>query len=194
MSMNRKTNIELSKDGKSSMYILTKIDSEGFHHSIFVSKEELVEISKLINNITNLSTMLEFETCLFSKDNEIAQKITVKGCTASAEMINSILKRFPFDASVIQSSCNGKDKETVIFIKPSHLSDQFIPLDDAFVSLDTIQNIEVIIKEIITNCQRASNILQELDNSIKAFIKDCKQFEHETTESNKPTAKKERDF
>lgn len=51
MSMNRKTNIELSKDGKSSMYILTKIDSEGFHHSIFVSKEELVEISKLINNV-----------------------------------------------------------------------------------------------------------------------------------------------
>lgn len=50
--MNRKTNIELSKDGKSSMYILTKIDSEGFHHSIFVSKKELVEILKLINNVT----------------------------------------------------------------------------------------------------------------------------------------------
>ena len=52
MSMNRKTSIELSKDGKSSMYILTKIDSEGFHHSIFVSKDELVEISKLINDVT----------------------------------------------------------------------------------------------------------------------------------------------
>ena len=51
-NMNRKTSIELSKDGKSSMYILTKIDSEGFHHSIFVSKEELVEILKLINNVT----------------------------------------------------------------------------------------------------------------------------------------------
>lgn len=191
MSMNRKTNIELSKDGKSSMYILTKIDIEGFHHSIFVSKEELVKISKLINNVTNLSTMLEFETCLFSKDNEIVQKITVKGCTASAEMINSILKRFPFDASVIQSSCDGKDKETVIFIKPSHLSDQFIPLDDAFVSLDTIQGIEVVIKKVVTNCQKASELLQELDNFIEALVKDCKPFENETTEPNKPTTKKE---
>jgi len=49
--MNR-DNICISKDGKSSMYILTKIDSEGFHHSIFVSKEELVEILKLINYVT----------------------------------------------------------------------------------------------------------------------------------------------
>lgn len=135
--------------------------------------------------------MLEFETCLFSKDNEIVQKITVKGCTTSAEMINSILKRFPFDASVIQSSCDGKDKETVIFIKPSHLSDQFIPLDDAFVSLDTIQSIEVVIKKVVTNCQKASELLQELDNFIEALVKDCKPFENETTESNKPTTKKE---
>lgn len=51
MSMNRKTSIKLSKDGKSSMYILTKVDREGFHHSIFVSKEELVKISKLINDV-----------------------------------------------------------------------------------------------------------------------------------------------
>ena len=51
LTMNQKTSIELSKDSKSSMYILTKIDSEGFNHSIFVSKEELVEISKLINNV-----------------------------------------------------------------------------------------------------------------------------------------------
>lgn len=138
--------------------------------------------------------MLQFETCLFSKDNEIVQKITIEGCIASAEMINSILKRFPFDASVIQSSCDGKDKETVIFIKPSHLSDQFIPLDDAFVSLDTIQNIEAVIKEIITNCQRASALLRDLDNSIESIIKDCKSFKHETTKSNSSTAKKERDF
>lgn len=138
--------------------------------------------------------MLQFETCLFSKDNEIVQKITIEGCIASAEMINSILKRFPFDASVIQNSCDGKDKETVIFIKPSHLSGQFIPLDDAFVSLDTIQNIEAVIKEIITNCQRVSALLRDLDNSIESIIKDCKSFKHETTESNKPTAKKRKDF
>lgn len=134
--------------------------------------------------------MLEFETCLFSKDNEIVQKITVKGCTASAEMINSILKRLPFDASVIQSSCDGKDKETVIFIKPSYLSDQseFISLGDTLVSLDTIQGIESIIHDVITTCQRASNILRELDELIEEVVKDSKQ--HEATKSNKPTAKK----
>lgn len=134
--------------------------------------------------------MLQFETCLFSKDNEIVQKITIKGCIASAEMINSTLKRLPFGASVIQSSCNGKDKETVIFIKPSHLSDQFIPLDDAFVSLDTIQSIELVIKEMVTNCQRASALLQDLDNSIESIIKDCKQFKHEKSKSNSSTTKK----
>lgn len=70
MSMNRKTNIELSKDGKSSMYILTKIDSEGFHHSIFVSKEELVEISKLINHKINMET-LTFNSSILGKEDKI---------------------------------------------------------------------------------------------------------------------------
>lgn len=134
--------------------------------------------------------MLEFETCLFSKDNEIVQKITVKGCIASVEMINSILKRLPFDTSVIQSSCDGKNKETVVFIKPSHLSDRFIPLDDAFVSLNTIQDIEVVIKKVVTNCQKASALLKELDNFTEALIKDCKPFKDEKSESNSSTTKK----
>ena len=65
--MNRKTSIKLSKDGKSSMYILTKVDREGFHHSIFVSKEELVEISKLINHKINMET-LTFNSSILGKE------------------------------------------------------------------------------------------------------------------------------
>ena len=132
-----------------------------------------------------------YETSLFSKDDKIVQKTTIKNCTVSVEVLNEVLKKFPFNASVVRSSCDGKDKETVIFIKPSHLSDQFIPLDDAFVSLDTIQGIEVVIKKVVTNCQKASELLQELDNFIEALVKDCKPFGNETTESNKPTTKKE---
>ena len=88
--------------------------------------------------------MLQFETGLFVKNNMIMQQITVEGCIASAEMINNVLKRLPFDASVVQSSCDGKNKETVIFITPPLLTNQC-----TFVSLDTIQGIAVVIKKVI---------------------------------------------
>lgn len=56
MSMYQKNdNICISKDRKSSMYILTKIDKEGFHHSIFVSREELINIYNKIYAITRNS-------------------------------------------------------------------------------------------------------------------------------------------
>lgn len=115
----------------------------------------------------------------------IVQQITVEGCIASAEMINNVLKRLPFDASVVQSSCDRKNKETVIFITPPLLTNQC-----TFVSLDTIQGIEVTIKKVVTNCQKASALLRELDNFTEALIKDYKPFEYETTKSNSSTAKK----
>lgn len=133
--------------------------------------------------------MLQFETGLFVKNNMIMQRITVECCIASAEMINNVLKRLPFDASVVQSSRDGKNKETVIFITPP-ISDHLYQT----VSLDTIQGIEVTIKKVVTNCQKASKLLRELDNFTEALIKDCKPFEHETTKSNSSTAKKESDF
>lgn len=129
--------------------------------------------------------MLQFETGLFVKNNMIMQQITVEGCIASAEMINNVLKRLPFDASVVQSSHDGKNKETVIFITPPLLTNQY-----TFVSLNTIQGIEVVIKKVVTNCQKASALLRELNNFTEALIKDCKPFEHETTKSNSSTAKK----
>lgn len=129
--------------------------------------------------------MLQFETGLFVKNNMIVQQITVEGCIASAEMINNVLKRLPFDASVVQSSCDRKNKETVIFITPPLLTNQY-----TFVSLDTIQGIAVVIKKVVTNCQKASALLRELDNFTEALIKDCKPFENETTKSNSSTAKK----
>lgn len=129
--------------------------------------------------------MLQFETSLFVKNNMIIQRITVEGCIASAEMINNVLKRLPFDASVVQSSCDKKNKETIIYITP--------PISNLLyqtVSLDTIQGIEVVIKKVVTNCQKASALLRELDNFTEALIKDCKPFENETTKSNSSTAKK----
>ena len=138
MSMNRKTNIELSKDGKSSMYILTKIDSEGFHHSIFVSKEELVEISKLINNVI--------------------QKITIENCTASINCINDVLKQFPFIAYVVRTKEDERVKKTIIYI---HLKN-----DVRFDTIETIQTVinEVItccqkIDETLRNQQALINAL-----------------------------------
>lgn len=172
MNMNRKTSIELSKDGKSSMYILTKIDSEGFHHSIFVSKEELVEILKLIN-------MLYYKKDLFSKDNEIVQRIAVKNCTASIEVLNEMLKKFPFNAYVVRSGDNEKDKETVIYIHLGHI-----------VSLRTVDGLAEIIEEVIYKCDQISGTLKEFEDSIDALVKDCKPFENETTKSNSSTAKK----
>ena len=47
----RPTKIHLRSDKKSSMFILTKIDSEGFSHTLFVSKRELGIIYKKIKPI-----------------------------------------------------------------------------------------------------------------------------------------------
>mgnify|MGYP007127094306 FL=1 len=123
------------------------------------------------------------DTCLSSKDNNIVQKTTIKGCTASAEMINSTLKRFPFDASVVQNSCDGKNKETIVYI---HLSHE--------VSLRIIDNLEEIIMNMMTDCERVNAALQEFDNTIEALVKDSKMFGNETTKSNSSTAKKVSDF
>ena len=49
----RPTKIHLRSDKKSSMFVLTKIDSEGFSHTLFVSKRELGIIYKKIKPIIN---------------------------------------------------------------------------------------------------------------------------------------------
>lgn len=49
----RPTKIHLRSDKKSSMFILTKIDSEGFSHTLFVSKRELGIIYKKIKPIVD---------------------------------------------------------------------------------------------------------------------------------------------
>lgn len=38
--------IEISKDRKSPTWIITKTDSEGFHHQINVTKLELIELAR----------------------------------------------------------------------------------------------------------------------------------------------------
>ncbi len=38
--------IEINKDSKSKTWIITKTDSEGFHHQINVTIEELFELGK----------------------------------------------------------------------------------------------------------------------------------------------------
>lgn len=47
----RPTEIHLRRDKKSSMFVLTKIDSEGFSHTLFVSKKELGMIYEKIKSI-----------------------------------------------------------------------------------------------------------------------------------------------
>ena len=49
----RPTEIHLRSDKKSSMFVLTKIDSEGFSHTLFVSKRELGIIYKKIKPIVD---------------------------------------------------------------------------------------------------------------------------------------------
>ena len=49
----RPTEIHLRSDKKSSMFVLTKIDSEGFSHTFFVSKRELGMIYKKIKPIVD---------------------------------------------------------------------------------------------------------------------------------------------
>ena len=41
--------IELKRNKKSSNYIITKTDSEEFHHTLFVSKTELIMIAAAIH-------------------------------------------------------------------------------------------------------------------------------------------------
>lgn len=47
----RPTEVHLRRDKKSTMFILTKIDEEGFHHTLFVTKKELGTIYKKIKPI-----------------------------------------------------------------------------------------------------------------------------------------------
>lgn len=39
--------IEIAKDKKSSTWIITKTDAEGFHHQLSVTIDELFELGKL---------------------------------------------------------------------------------------------------------------------------------------------------
>lgn len=120
-----------------------------------------------------------YETSLFSKDDKIVQKTTIKNCTVSVEALNEVLKKFPFNASVVRSSCDGKDKETVIYVYLNHE-----------VSFRTITGLAVIIQEAVAYCQRINETLKTFEDAVKALIKDCKLFENETTEPNSSTAKK----
>ena len=43
--------IALKKDKKSSCWIIEVTNSEGFHDCLFVTKRELIELRKQINNI-----------------------------------------------------------------------------------------------------------------------------------------------
>lgn len=121
-----------------------------------------------------------YETSLFSKDDKIVQKTTIKNCTVSVEVLNEVLKKFPFNASVVRSSCDGKDKETVIYVYLNHE-----------VSFRTITGLAGIIQEAVAYCQRINETLKTFEDTVKALIKDCKLFENETTEPNSSTAKKE---
>lgn len=47
----RPTEIHLRRDKKSPMFVLTKIDGEGFSHTLFVTKRELGMIYKKIKPI-----------------------------------------------------------------------------------------------------------------------------------------------
>lgn len=49
----RPTEIHLRRDKKSSMFVLTKIDNEGFSHTLFVSKRELSMIYEKIKPIVD---------------------------------------------------------------------------------------------------------------------------------------------
>lgn len=119
--------------------------------------------------------MLYYEKCLFSKDNKIVQRIAVKNCKASVEIINDALKQFPFNAYVIREG-NGQDKRTVIYI---HL--------DHEVSLRTVDNLAEVIEEVVYNCQQINETLKTFKNTIDALVKDCKPFVNETTKSDSST-------
>lgn len=119
--------------------------------------------------------MLQYETCLFCKNNKIVQRVAIENCTASVERINKTLKQFPFNAYVIREG-NGQDKRTVIYI---HL--------DHEVLLKTVDILANIIESIVEACQEISETLKAFENTIKALVKDCKPFEDEKSESNSST-------
>lgn len=125
--------------------------------------------------------MLIFNTNILSKEDAIVQKIVVKNCIASVEMLFNTLKKFPFNAYVTRSENdkNSSVKETFIYIYHSHE-----------VSFDTLSSIKDIVRDIIVNCQNISFKLSEFNNAINALTKDCKLFENETTKSDSSTAKK----
>lgn len=129
--------------------------------------------------------MLTFNTSILSKEDTIVQKITVKNCITDVEMLYHTLKKFPFNAYVTRSENdeNSSVKETFIYIHHNHE-----------VSFDTLSTTGTIVRDIIVNCQNICLKLSEFNNAIDALAKDCKQFGYEATESNKPTAKKRKDY
>lgn len=124
--------------------------------------------------------MLTFNSSILGKENKIVQKITIKDCVLNVEMINNVLKRFPFNTYVTR---DGDDKVTSIYIHHDHER-----------RLDELITINTAIQNAMYNCQCISSVLQELDKKIDALVDDCKLFVNETTESNKPTTKKVSDF
>lgn len=123
--------------------------------------------------------MLFFNTNLLVDNLHIIQKITIENCTASINLINDMLKRFPFNAYVVQNKDEKLAKKTIVYV---HLKDNV-----RFDSIETIQN---VIVEVITCCQQTAELLEEQSTIINALIKDCKPFENETTKSNSSTTKK----
>lgn len=123
--------------------------------------------------------MLLFNTNLLADNLHIIQKITIENCTASINLINDILKRFPFNAYVVQNTDKKLVKKTIIYV---HLKDNV-----RFDSIETIQN---VILEVITHCQQTSELLEEQSAIINALIKDCKPFKDEKPESDSSTTEK----
>ena len=123
---------------------------------------------------------LTFNSSILGKEDKIVQKIIIKGCISNVEMINNTLKRFPFNVYVTR---DGDDKTTFVYIHHDHE-----------MRLTDLITINTAIQNAIYNCQCISSKLQELDKMIDALVDDCKRFGYEATESNKPTAKKRKDF
>lgn len=48
--------VEIDKDKKSNTYIITKTDSEGFHHQLNVTEEELIKLANSIFTIYHLES------------------------------------------------------------------------------------------------------------------------------------------
>lgn len=122
--------------------------------------------------------MLQYETCLFCKNNKIVQRVAIENCTADVEVINETLKQFPFHAYVMRES-NGENKQTVIYIYHDHE-----------VLLKTVDILANIIEDIVEACQQMSETLKTFKDTIEVLVKDCKPFEDEKSESNSSTTKK----